>query len=790
MNAIKKKPSILFIDLETQNHPYFGAIASPRHPENFPVMVGSAVDRGPVTTLHYKTKEEVDPQWLVIPDECWLIVAHNAAYEMDWFLFKQRPEIIAFLKRGGRIWCTAYAEYLLSHQLNTYPSLDETAPLYGGTHKVDGIKILWEQGIRTADIDPVLLMEYLSGAEGDVENTRRIFYGQYTKMAGNGMLKMFFERCEGLVFNAFAMDSGLFINRDLAFAQRDAGEARLAELTASFERYRSHIPPEVKFNPGSDLHMSAWLFGGPIKYTGKELAIDAEGNQKYVKGDFVTTTKGALIEVFDGTDLEMLDFDHDLVKYKAGKNKGQIKVTREDTAVPLMRNCEALFMCGPLADLTLFSQQLYKEFNKEYTGKRSLADNSPVYSTAKEAMDMLAKRPEFPDHVRKILVDLQEWARIDKDMGTYYLRETFNDDGVLIKQAGMLQFMTPAGIVHHMLNCTATITTRLSSNKPNMQNLPRGETSDVKLMFTSRFGKDGLIVAADYSAIEVVTLCGFSKDKNLTKFLLDNIDMHCMRLATQLCENYAEVLEKCKNQDHPEHAKYKVMRTNVKPKAFAYQYGATAFGIAFATGCTVEEAQAFIDAENALFPEVEDFFNKTITNQVMANVTQFREQTDDGAWRMYGRGHWQSPGGTCYSFRQYPKKRWDKGKCTELMEFKPTQIRNYPIQGESGFFMQGICGKIMRWLVAEDFFGGRVFIINTVHDAIYLDIHKSVLDAVCKTMKRIMESLPQHFNEKHGYDLHVPFPVEVGFGTSMGMELHWHEGVLDDPKVLKQLGWL
>jgi DNA polymerase I-like protein with 3'-5' exonuclease and polymerase domains len=288
----------------------------------------------------------------------------------------------------------------------------------------------------------------------------------------------------------------------------------------------------------------------------------------------------------------------------------------------------------------------------------------------------------------------------------------------------------------------------------------------------------GLIVEADYAAIEVVALCAFSKDTALTKALLDGIDMHCLRLSGALKEPYESVLLKCKDETHPEHLAYSIKRTLIKPKAFAYQYGATAFGIAFATGCTVEEAQEFIDTEKATFPEVESFYDDQITPVVIANTVQHREQADDGSWHMYGRGHWQSPGGTCYSFRQYESNVKDEatGKWRKQMAYKPTQIRNYPIQGESGFFMQGMTGKIIRWLVACDFFGGLVHAINTVHDCVVLDCHKSVLDVVCTGVKAIMESLPQHFNENFGYDLHVPFPVSIEVGRSMG-DLHkWVPG--------------
>jgi len=106
---------VLFIDLETENHSYFGALASPRHPKNYVVAEGRAIDEQPfdgtITGTYFTNQADAEvAQWLAIPDDVWLLVAHNAAFEMDWFLVKQRAEIMKFLKRGGRVFCTAYAE--------------------------------------------------------------------------------------------------------------------------------------------------------------------------------------------------------------------------------------------------------------------------------------------------------------------------------------------------------------------------------------------------------------------------------------------------------------------------------------------------------------------------------------------------------------------------------------------------------------------------------------------------------------------------------------------------------
>ena len=835
---------IMFWDLETENKPWFGAVASPRNPENYVVLNGWAIDTQPydgaIEYIYNKDVTEAKSRpWIKIPEDVWLIVMHNAPFEMDWLLVQERQEFMRFLKRGGRIFCTGYAHYLLSNQRDTYPALNEIAPLYGGTHKVDGVKALWEQGKLTSEIDPALLLEYLiSPTQGDVANTRTIFYGQYQQLVERGMWDMALERMEGMLFCSFAMDAGLLIDKQTAFAQLEAGEAKLVELRKSFAAFRSEHPQEVEFKETSDFHMSAWLFGGPIKYRHKVPKFNDDGSPVWEKGDAVKLTKPTPMTVFLNEEGQMpvligegvvwkmpevAGFDHgfEFERYKSGKNKGLIKVTREDTQVQKRVYEDTTYMCPPLCDLKLLPEVIREEFQKEFTGKRKLADESPVYATGKDSLEFLTKRKEFPEAVRQVLLDLDTFNKVDKDMGTYYLRKELDDDGNVVKMSGMLQYMDDLDMVHHILNCTSTVTTRLSSNKPNFQNLPRGNTSDVKKMFVSRFSspkwlihalgvglisqeffdvcmdeikrgiKNGFICELDYSALEVVTLAAFSQDKQLIKALLENIDMHCLRLSAKLGESYESVKEKCKNQDHPEHAKYDEMRTDIKPPAFAYQYGATAMGISFSTGMPLEEAQAFIDREKALFPEVEAFFEKKVFPAVESTSQMFREQDEHGNWRVYARGHYRTEAGTCYEFRQYEKVRteWVNGQRRRVsrMEYKPTQMRNYPIQGDSGFFVQGTCGRVIRWLIANDFFGGRVFVINTVHDAIYLDCHHSVLDIVLEGVKAIMEDLPKYFSEKYGYNLNIPFPAAAEFGNNMMEKIHWHKGVLSEPEIIEKL---
>lgn len=798
---------IVVFDLEVENHPYYGALASPVHPDNFVVASAWATLDGEVQSVYRPNKQDAKDwaKFLDLATPGGILVAHNAPFDVQWLLVHQRDRFMRFLESGGRVFCTAYAEYLLSNQQDTYPSLDSTAPKYGGSHKVDGVKIMWEQGKLTSEIDPALLLEYLAGPDGDVENTRKVFIGQMQELQERGMLDMALERMEGMLFVCLSMHSGLCIDPEVAEKQRREIEQELQALTEKFKALRN-LPSEIEFKDTSDYCMSAWLYGGPIKYRVQDVWLEEDGTPKYEKREAYLLADGGAVflEEVQGMSIEEIEAKHGpLVRYRAGKNKGLPKVEKVASSTPKLRWYERQLVLPGCVPLSKLSKEVREEFVQRFSGKRLLADGSPVLSTGADALQFLLARPEFSDETKELLQDLLRYAKLDKDLSTYYLKEELDEDGNVVKRSGMLQYCTEHNIVYHQLNCTSTVTGRLSSKQPNLQNIPRGDTSDVKRMFVSRFNNavwlryamqhgiipqdlaqqcldalergepQGRLLEADYSNLEVVTLAALSKDEALCKALVQGIDMHCLRLSKKLGEPYEEVLKKCKDETHPEHKRYKKMRTDIKPMSFAYQYGASAQGIAFSTGCSVEEAQAFIDAEKALFPGVEEWYEREIFAKVEASKKLYREMDEDGRWRVYARGVWQSPGGTCYEFREYPKTEWVDGQKISVMQFKPTQLRNYPIQGESGFFVQAVSGAIVRWLVQKRFFGGRVFCINQVHDAVYFDVHTSVLKEVASAVQYIMESLPQMMR-RLGYDLAVPFPAAVEVGLNLLEKEHFH----------------
>ena len=207
---------VCIFDLEVENHEHFGKQAFPKHPLNYIVAAGWAHDNAPVQHVYYNNKEEAKAfSFNDVLGDCTELVAHNATFELHWMLHTSYDELMAWLKRGGQIYCTQYAQYLLRMQQDTYPTLDAVAVAYGGTTKIDAVKLLWDSGSLTSEIDKDLLIEYLAGAGGDIENTRIAYKGTYKLLKERGMLPMFRERMRSLLFGAIATWYGLHVDREV-----------------------------------------------------------------------------------------------------------------------------------------------------------------------------------------------------------------------------------------------------------------------------------------------------------------------------------------------------------------------------------------------------------------------------------------------------------------------------------------------------------------------------------------------------------------------------------------------
>lgn len=734
--------SYRIIDLETETRTLFKRKASPWHPENW-VVAAAWKDKGKDIKSEYYGTHMLGWRFPEVPDDIVVLVGHNIKFDLLWSWDHQNLK--AFFKRGGRVWDTQYAEYLIAGQqeYSQMCSLDDIVEGYGGTLKIDEVKALWAAGVQTSDIPEDLLMRYLAGPEGDISNTEKVFLGQYRKAKELGMLNMIWARMDGLCFTTECEWNGIHVNKALGLKEAQRLEGELAVLEEELFKYLpADKPEELEFKFGNRYHLSPLLFGGEIKYQ-KRVHIHECGVPQYAQKE----REAYFIDGDWRLPPENATFDDEVLAraecYKSGKNAGAPKTKKmkvPDFSRPKMR---------------------WEDFYWELPGYTRPLDawksSTPgLYSVAEEVITELGKR-DIP-----FLKTLAALTKMRKDLGTYYI--TTDEDG---NQKGMLTLVGDDGIIHHRLNHTNTVTTRLSSSDPNMHNVPRGETSRVKALFRSRFGDDGEMGELDYSQLEVVVQGMLSGDKNLCQDLRDRIDFHCKRVAAKFGIAYSEAVFRCKTESYEDYSTWKKHRTKCKEFSFQRAYGAGAEAISLSTGMPVTEVKELIENEDKMYPGV-TAFNDMVAEAVHSSSwpTKLFERTKENVAVQIRKGVYVAPTGTRYVFRQQIAPDFLRKRGT-LASFSPTELKNYPVQGTGGEVVQIACGKLWRHFVACDNYGGKALLCNTVHDCVWADWHKAVREQVARDMKRIMEDIPRYMKELYGMDVDVPFPVEVEYGSNL-----------------------
>lgn len=155
------------------------------------------------------------------------------------------------------------------------------------------------------------------------------------------------------------------------------------------------------------------------------------------------------------------------------------------------------------------------------------------------------------------------------------------------------------GRVHASFNQTVAATGRLSSSDPNLQNIPVRNQAGREIRSAFRPGEPGwLLLAADYSQIELRVLAHFSQDATLAEAFARDEDIHTL-VASQV---YAVEPGAVTRQ----------MRYGAKAVNFGVIYGQSAFGLARQIGTTPEAAAAFIDAYFARYPGVDEFLTNVL----------------------------------------------------------------------------------------------------------------------------------------------------------------------------------
>ena len=267
---------------------------------------------------------------------------------------------------------------------------------------------------------------------------------------------------------------------------------------------------------------------------------------------------------------------------------------------------------------------------------------------------------------------------------------------------GIRDILNPDNTLHGSFLIHGTVTGRLSSRNPNLQNMPRDTTAkDIKYMFVCPKGK--VMMQLDYSQAELRVVAGWSQDKQMLEWFRVGHDIHLATACKKYKISYEDAYKIYSNEDDPDFKIWKVRRKQAKTIGFGvlYQQGPNHLKESLSTPdhkATKEEAIEFLDEWFDTFPRIRKFVKKQ---------QKFAEE----------HGYVVSPFGRKRRLPEARNKR-EQGKYAKALR----DAVNAPIQGTASDFAL-FSSILIREQIMQGKLPASIEQIGTIHDSLmfYLD---------------------------------------------------------------------
>jgi DNA polymerase-1 len=398
-----------------------------------------------------------------------------------------------------------------------------------------------------------------------------------------------------------------------------------------------------------------------------------------------------LVNVLAAMELEGINLDKEFLHSLSKDLENDIK----DLEVKIYKEAgEEFNIASPkqLGDILFNKLKLVDKPKKTKTGQ---------YSTSEDVLSYLAK-----DH--EIIKNVLNYRGLAK------LKSTYID-------ALPEQVEESTGRVHTDYMQTVAATGRLSSNNPNLQNIPirteRGR--QVRKAFIPR-DNNYLLLAADYSQIELRIIASLSEETTMIEAFKNGEDIHASTASKVFNVPLDEVTRD--------------QRSNAKTVNFGIIYGVSAFGLSNQTDLSRTEAKELIDTYYKTYPKLRNYIS---------------DQID------FAREHGYVQ--TVLGRRRYLKDI--NGSNAIVRGAAERNAVNAPIQGSAADIIKIAMINIHRKLKEGDF---KTKMLLQVHDELVFDVFKPELEDLQVMIKTEMEN---------AYELLVPLDVELGIGTNW-LEAH------------------
>ena len=318
------------------------------------------------------------------------------------------------------------------------------------------------------------------------------------------------------------------------------------------------------------------------------------------------------------------------------------------------------------------------------------------YATGEDILSKLAVEHD----IARLILEFREYQK---------LKSTYVD--------ALPKLISPVdGLVHTDYRQTVAATGRLSSNNPNLQNIPiRTEKGrEIRKAFIPR-DEEHVLMAADYSQIELRIVAAFARDESMMDAFKNGRDIH----ATTASKVFGVPPEEIDRN----------MRRKAKEVNFGLIYGISAFGLAQNIGISRSEAQDIINAYFNEFPGVKQYMDQQVNKAreltyVETILGRRRYLRDIQSKNAVGRGHAER------------------------------NAINAPIQGSAADMIKVAMINIDQWMEEE---GLKSKMIMQVHDELVFDVYKPELERMEKHIPELM---------KNAISLEVPMEVETGVGEN------------------------
>lgn len=409
--------------------------------------------------------------------------------------------------------------------------------------------------------------------------------------------------------------------------------------------------------------------------------------------DVFYKVENPLVKVLTNMEFEGIRIDESFLKEYSKELETEAKAAEEKvyTAAGVRFNLASPKQLGEV----LFEKlQLDPKAKKTKTGQ---------YATGEEVLIKLATQHSICD-------DILSFRELTK------LKNTYVDV--------LPQLVNPkTGRVHTSYAQAVAVTGRLSSNNPNLQNIPirTSKGKEIRKAFIPR-NDDYVLLSADYSQIELRIVAAISGDPNMCQAFKEGKDIHTATAA--------------KVFGVAEEAVTKEMRYKAKSVNFGIIYGQGAFGLAENLGISRTEAKEIIDNYKKQFPFIQSYMDGSI---------QFAKE----------HGYVQTLMG---------RKRWlrDINSANFTVRgFAERNAINSPIQGSAADMIKLAMISINEKMVAENF---KSRMLLQVHDELVFDVHRDELQKIQPLILNCMQAALPLPNE-------VPVNAELGFGKNW-LEAH------------------